>query len=100
MDAFFLECVAHRGVQHRAFTRRNQRADLLATGAERHQRVIAVEFDEIGRTLQYAGGNNANTNCTQVIGDTVSFVGNSLLKINCSGSGTRPIGSSVAALVE
>jgi len=51
-------------------------------------------------TLQYAGGNNANTNCTQVIGDTVSFVGNSLLKINCSGSGTRPIGSSVAALVE
>jgi len=51
-------------------------------------------------TLQYAGGNNASTNCTQVIGDTVSFVGNSLLKINCSGSGTRPIGSSVAALVE
>jgi len=51
-------------------------------------------------TLQYAGGNNANTNCTQVIGDTVSFVGNSLLKVNCSGSGTRPIGTSVAALVE
>jgi Flp pilus assembly protein TadG len=51
-------------------------------------------------TLQYAGGNNANTNCTQVIGDTVSFVGNSLLKINCSGSGTRPIGSSLASLVE
>ena len=51
-------------------------------------------------TLQYAGGNNANTNCTQVIGDTVSFVGNSLLKINCAGSGTRPIGTSVATLVE
>ncbi|HWU54220.1 MAG TPA: TadE/TadG family type IV pilus assembly protein [Rhizomicrobium sp.] len=51
-------------------------------------------------TLQYAGGNNANTNCTQVIADTVTFVGNSLLKINCSGSGTRPIGTSLASLVE
>lgn len=51
-------------------------------------------------TLQYAGGNNASTNCTQVIADTVSFVGNSLLKINCSGSGTRPIGTAVASLVE
>jgi hypothetical protein len=35
-----------------------------------------------------------------VIGDTVTFVGNSQLKINCSGSGTRPIGSSMASLVE
>src|SRR4051812_320717 len=25
-------------------------------------------------TLQYAGGNNANTNCTQIIADTVTFV--------------------------
>lgn len=51
-------------------------------------------------TLQYAGGNNAATNCTQVIGDTVSFVGNSLLRVNCSGSGTHPIGVTVSALVE
>ena len=51
-------------------------------------------------SLQYAGGNNASTNCTQVIADNVSFMGNSLLKINCSGSGTRPIGTSVASLVE
>ena len=51
-------------------------------------------------TLQYAGGNNTSTNCTQVIADNVTFVGNSLLKINCSGYGTRPIGSSVASLVE
>jgi len=51
-------------------------------------------------TLQYAGGNNASTNCTQVIADTVTFVGNSLLKINCSGAGTVPIGASVASLVE
>jgi hypothetical protein len=51
-------------------------------------------------TLQYAGGNNTNTNCTQIIADTVTFVGNSLLKINCTGYGTRPIGTSVASLVE
>jgi Flp pilus assembly protein TadG len=51
-------------------------------------------------TLQYAGGNNADTNCTQVIGDTVTFVGNSLLKVNCSGSGTHAIGTTVASLVE
>lgn len=51
-------------------------------------------------TLQYAGGNNTDTNCTQVIADSVTFVGNSLLKINCSGSGTRPIGTSMASLVE
>jgi hypothetical protein len=51
-------------------------------------------------TLQYAGGNNANTNCTQIIADSVTFVGNSLLKINCSGSGTKPIGTSLASLVE
>ncbi|HET7084550.1 MAG TPA: pilus assembly protein TadG-related protein [Rhizomicrobium sp.] len=51
-------------------------------------------------TLQYAGGANAATNCTQVIGDTVTFTGNSQLKINCAGSGTKPIGTSVASLVE
>jgi len=51
-------------------------------------------------TLEYAGGNNTNTNCTQVIADTVTFVGNSQLKLNCSGSGTRSIGTSVASLVE
>jgi Flp pilus assembly protein TadG len=51
-------------------------------------------------TLQYAGGNNANTNCTQVIGDTVTFVGNSLLKVNCAGTPIIPIGTSVASLVE
>jgi hypothetical protein len=50
--------------------------------------------------LEYAGGANVNTNCTQIIADNVTFTGNSQLKINCSGSGTRPIGTSVATLVE
>ena len=51
-------------------------------------------------TLEYAGGANVNTNCTQIISDTVTFTGNSQLKINCSGSGTKPIGVSMASLVE
>jgi hypothetical protein len=50
--------------------------------------------------IDYAGGADANTNCTQVIGDTVNFVGNSTLAINCSGYGTKPIGSLTASLVE
>jgi hypothetical protein len=50
--------------------------------------------------LNYAGGDATNTNCTQVIGDTVSFVGNSTLAINCAGYGTRPIGALTASLVE
>ncbi|HTC83107.1 MAG TPA: hypothetical protein VK683_02090, partial [Rhizomicrobium sp.] len=51
-------------------------------------------------SLFYAGGSNASTNCTQIIADNVTFTGNSQLKINCSSSGTRPIGTSVASLVE
>lgn len=50
--------------------------------------------------LQYAGGNTTGTTCTQVIADTISFVGNSQLANNCSGYGTQPIGTSKASLVE
>ena len=50
--------------------------------------------------IQYAGGSNVNVNCTQVIGDTISFVGNSTLKVDCSAYGTKSIGASQAALVE
>jgi len=50
--------------------------------------------------VQYAGGASTSTNCTQLIGDTITFVGNSDLAINCSGYGTRPIGASQSSLVE
>ena len=50
--------------------------------------------------LDYAGGSNVNANCTQVIADTVTFTGNSQLAVNCSGQGTKDIGTSKAALVE
>jgi len=50
--------------------------------------------------VTYAGGSNANTQCTQIVADTITFVGNSNLASNCSNYGTKPIGSAVATLVE
>ena len=50
--------------------------------------------------VDYSGGGNANTTCTQVIGDTVNFSGNSTLAVNCSNYGTKNIGVLTASLVE
>jgi len=50
--------------------------------------------------VQYSGGTGSSNTCAQVIGDTVSFTGNSNLAINCPNMGTKPIGSSAAQLVE
>jgi hypothetical protein len=50
--------------------------------------------------LTYAGGSDANTTCTQIIADTITFVGNSSLANNCSSYSTKPIGSALAALAE
>lgn len=50
--------------------------------------------------VQYAGGASTSVHCTQLIGDTVTFVGNSELKVDCSAYGTRSIGTSQATLVE
>lgn len=49
--------------------------------------------------IDYAGGGALSTTCTQLIGDTIQFSGNSSLAVNCSGYGTRPI-SMAAQLVE
>jgi Flp pilus assembly protein TadG len=51
-------------------------------------------------TLEYAGGADTVTKCTQIIADNVTFVGNSNLAVDCSAFGTKPIGTSVASLVE
>jgi len=40
--------------------------------------------------INFAGGADTATTCTQVIGDTVTFVGNSNLAIDCSKYNTRP----------
>jgi Flp pilus assembly protein TadG len=43
--------------------------------------------------VEYAGGAATSTSCTQIIGDTVSFVGNSSVAINCSSYKTKPFSS-------
>ena len=50
--------------------------------------------------VNYSGGASTSTNCTQLIGDTITFSGNSNLAINCSSYGTKPIGLAKASLVE
>jgi Putative Flp pilus-assembly TadE/G-like len=49
--------------------------------------------------LTYSGGASSN-GCTQIIADTITFTGNSSLAINCSGYGTKFIGTATASLVE
>jgi Flp pilus assembly protein TadG len=50
--------------------------------------------------LTYSGGASTSNGCTQIIADSVTFTGNSNLAINCSGYGTKFIGSVAASLVE
>jgi hypothetical protein len=40
--------------------------------------------------ITFAGGADTATTCTQIIGDTITFVGNSNLAIDCSRYNTRP----------
>lgn len=42
--------------------------------------------------INYSGGTSSSMSCTQIIGDTVSFTGNSNVAINCSSYKTRPFG--------
>lgn len=50
--------------------------------------------------VQFAGGSNSGQACTQLIADTITFTGNSQFAINCTGTGTKPLGNAVATLVE
>lgn len=50
--------------------------------------------------IAYSGGASGGTNCTQLIGDTVSFSGDANLAVNCAGVGTKNIGLFQASLVE
>ena len=43
--------------------------------------------------ITFAGGADTATSCTQIIGDTITFVGNSNLAIDCSRFNTRPFSS-------
>jgi Flp pilus assembly protein TadG len=42
--------------------------------------------------ISYSGGAGTSTNCTQIIGNTVAFTGNSDVAVNCSGYQTRSFG--------
>lgn len=50
--------------------------------------------------VTFAGGADTGTGCTQIVADTIAFVGNSNLAIDCSGYSTNPIGTAAAMLVE
>ena len=50
-------------------------------------------------SIDYAGGAGTSTTCTQIIGNTVSFSGNSNVAINCSSYKTRPFSSTVVKFV-
>ena len=50
--------------------------------------------------ISFAGGTQTGGGCIQLVADEIRFVGNSNLEINCTGKGTKAIGSSTAKLVE
>ena len=50
--------------------------------------------------LSFSGGNGTSTTCTQIIADTISFVGNSNVQVNCPAAGVNAIGTTTAQLVE
>lgn len=49
--------------------------------------------------VSYSGGAGTSANCTQIIGDTVAFTGNSDVAINCSSYKTRPFGPTAIKLL-
>jgi Flp pilus assembly protein TadG len=48
--------------------------------------------------ITFAGGIGASSSCTQIIGNTVTFVGNSSLAIDCSSYNTKPFSPLVIRL--
>jgi Flp pilus assembly protein TadG len=50
--------------------------------------------------VTFSGGAASTNGCLQLVADTITFVGNANFAINCVGSGTKAIGSSLAKLTE
>jgi hypothetical protein len=48
--------------------------------------------------VSFSGGASTSTNCTQLIGDTVTFTGNSGFALNCNNYGTKPFSPLVVKL--
>ncbi|MBI4273759.1 MAG: hypothetical protein HY659_03535 [Rhizobiales bacterium] len=49
-------------------------------------------------TISFSGGATTNTSCTQLIGDTVTFVRNASLAINCNNYQTKPFSPMIIKL--
>jgi hypothetical protein len=49
--------------------------------------------------IDFAGGVGTSTSCTQIIGNTVTFTGNSNVAINCSNHKTQPFSPLVVRLL-
>jgi Flp pilus assembly protein TadG len=48
--------------------------------------------------ISFSGGAGTGTSCTQIIGDTVTFVGNSTVKIDCTHLETKPFSAKLIRL--
>lgn len=48
--------------------------------------------------VDFSGGANSSTSCTQLVGDTVTFSGNSNFALNCNNYGTKPFSPLVVKL--
>jgi hypothetical protein len=48
--------------------------------------------------IEFAGGASTSTSCTQLIGSTVAFTGNSKLVLDCSSYGTKPFSARIVKL--
>jgi hypothetical protein len=48
--------------------------------------------------VNFSGAAGSSTNCTQLIGNTVTFTGNSNFALNCNNYGTKPFSPLVVKL--
>ena len=49
--------------------------------------------------ISFSGGNGTSKNCTQIIGDTITFVGNSSLVLDCSKHNTKSFGAAATRII-
>jgi hypothetical protein len=50
--------------------------------------------------VTFSGGASTSTNCTQLIGNTVTFTGNSGFALNCNNYGTKPFSAQILRITQ
>jgi hypothetical protein len=60
----------------------------------------AIYLPEAAVTINGASASGDPNACTQLVADTIKFSGNANFAVNCTGKGTKSIGSKTAALLE